>query len=136
MSNGRPVARLVAPVIARLGLMAALMTAIAVAGVVLSTTAVNYLTDELQPAAAANQDVFQDLTDMSAAVEAWSSTGLPSAADDYRQAMLRLPAHEDEVRRFAAGDRGLQATVEAPGARRPDLDRSVRRAGHGHRGRR
>ncbi len=44
MSGGRPVARLLQPVIARVSVMAALMAAIAVTGVVLSTTAVNYLT--------------------------------------------------------------------------------------------
>ena len=41
MGSGRPVARLVSPVIVRLGVMAALMAAIAVLGVVLSTDAVN-----------------------------------------------------------------------------------------------
>ncbi|MCW2775977.1 MAG: ATP-binding region, ATPase domain protein [Nocardioides sp.] len=111
MSSGRPVARLLAPVILRIGVMAALMALIAVTGVVLSTTAVNYLTDDLQPAAAANQNIYQDLTDMSAAVEAWSSSGQQAAVDDYRQALLRLPAHEQEVRQFAAGDDELEILV-------------------------
>jgi two-component system OmpR family sensor kinase len=111
MSSGRPVARLLAPVIVRVGVMAALMALIAVTGVVLSTTAVNYLTAELQPAAAANQDIYQDLTDMSASVEAWSGNGQQAAVDDYRQALLRLPAHEREVRQFAAGDDELELLV-------------------------
>lgn len=111
MSSGRPVARLVSPVIVRLGVMAALMATIAVLGVVLSTAAVNYLTRELQPAAAANQNVYQDLTDMSAAVEAWSSTGSVAAKDDYEQALVRLPAHQQRVRQFAAGDNELELLV-------------------------
>lgn len=111
MSGGRPVARLVSPVIARLGGMAAAMAAIAVLGVLLSTTAVNYLTHDLQPAAAANQSVYQDLTDMSAAVAEWGSTGAKSAADDYEQALLRLPADQQEVRQFARGDNELELLV-------------------------
>ncbi len=111
MSGGRPVARLVSPVIARLGLMAAAMAAIAVLGVVLSTTAVTYLTHDLQPAAGANQDVYQDLTDMSAAIELWGSTGAKPAADDYQQALVRLPADEQDVRQFASGDDELELLV-------------------------
>jgi two-component system OmpR family sensor kinase len=111
MSGGRPVARLVSPVIVRLGAMAAAMAAIAVIGVVLSTAAVNFLTHELQPAAAANQNVYQDLTDMSAAVEAWAGSGSRSAQDDYDQALTRLPADETEVRQFAEGDNELELLV-------------------------
>ena len=111
MSGGRPVARLVSPVIVRLGAMVAAMAAIAVIGVVLSTSAVDYLTDRLQPAAAANQNVYQDLTDMSAAVEAWGGTGQRAAEDDYRQAFTRLPADQTEVRQFAAGDSELELLV-------------------------
>lgn len=107
----RPVARLVAPVIVRCGVMAALTAVIAIAGVVLSTLAVNHLTDELQPAAAANQEVFQDLTDMSAALDAWSATGQRAALDDFEQALLRLPAHERRVRSFAQGDDELEMVV-------------------------
>ncbi|GAA1128532.1 sensor histidine kinase [Nocardioides aquiterrae] len=111
MSGGRPVARLVSPVIVRLGAMAAAMAAIAVLGVVLSTAAVNDLTQDLQPAAAANQSVYQDLTDMSAAVAEWGSTGAKAAADDYQQALVRLPADEQVVRQFARGDNELELLV-------------------------
>lgn len=111
MSGGRPVARLVQPVIVRVSVMAALMAAIAVTGVVLSTNAVNYLTHDLQPAAAANQQVYQDLTDMSAATAAWSGSGQESAADAYEQALLRLPADQQVVRSFAQGDNELELLV-------------------------
>ena len=111
MSGGRPVARLVSPVMVRLGAMAAAMAAIAVVGVVLSTMAVDFLTHELQPAAAANQNVYQDLTDMSAAVEAWSGSGQRTAQDDYQQALIRLPADQQEARQFAQGDDELELLV-------------------------
>ncbi|GAB3196414.1 hypothetical protein GCM10027062_05590 [Nocardioides hungaricus] len=111
MNGGRPVARLVSPVIVRLGAMVAAMAAIAVIGVVVSTMAVTYLTRELQPAAAANQNVYQDLTDMSAAVAAWSGSGQRPAQDDYEQALTRLPADQTEVRQFAQGDNELELLV-------------------------
>jgi signal transduction histidine kinase len=110
--TGRPVARVVSSVLARIGFLGALATAVAVVGVVASAVAVSDLTGDLSPAAAANQAIYQDLTDMSAATEAWASSGLPAAADDYRQATLRLGAHEQEVRAYAEGDRSLQVRVE------------------------
>ena len=111
MGGGRPVARLVSPVVVRLGAMAAAMAGIAVLGVVLSTIAVNDLTHDLQPAASANQDVYQDLTDMAAAGELWGSTGAKAAADDYQQALVRLPADEQAVRQYARGDSELELLV-------------------------
>src|SRR6478609_9750447 len=107
MSGGRPVARLLQPVIVRVSAMAALMAVIAVTGVVLSTSAVNYLTHDLQPASSANQQIYQDLTDMSAAANAWSG-GLEAAEDDFNQALLRLPADQKVVRSFAEGDNELE----------------------------
>jgi signal transduction histidine kinase len=79
---------------------------------VLSTTAVNYLTHDLQPASSANQQVYQDLTDMSASAASWSGNGLESAKDDYEQALLRLPADQKVVRAFAEGDNELEMLVE------------------------
>lgn len=110
MSGGRPVARLLQPVIVRVSAVAALMAVIAVTGVVLSTTAVNYLTHDLQPAAAANQQVYQDLTDMSASAYAHQG-GLEAATDDYEQALIRLPADQKVVRQFAEGDNELELLV-------------------------
>jgi two-component system OmpR family sensor kinase len=111
MSGGRPVARLVAPVIVRVWVLVGLMALIAITGVVLSTRSVNYLSDELQPATAANQDVLQDLTDMEAAIGAYARSGEESSIDAYRQALARLPAHEQRVRQFAKGDTELELLV-------------------------
>ncbi|MBZ5736577.1 sensor histidine kinase [Nocardioides mangrovi] len=104
--------RLVAPVLARVAVVAGLMTLVAIVGIAVSGAAVDRLDDELRPAVASNQAVLQDLTSMSAAVEAWSSTGRGSAADDYQQALVQLPAHEQTVREYAAGDRELTALAE------------------------
>lgn len=111
--SARPVARVVSAVLGRIGLLAVLATAVVVAGVIVSSVAIDDLTQRLEPAAGANQAVYQDLTDLSAAAASWSSTGLPGAADDYRQAGLRLTGHEQEVRSFADGDRGLTSLVTA-----------------------
>lgn len=109
--RGKPVARLVASVVVRVGVLVAAMAAIVIVGVVVSTRAVGYLTEDLQPAAAANQDVMQDLTDMQAAVAAWSLSGAQSAQDDYQQALARLPGHEQRVREYAAGEAELDVLV-------------------------
>lgn len=111
MSNGRPVARLVAPVIVRVSVLVGLMAMLTISGVVLSTRSVDHLADQLQPAAAANQDVLQDLTDMQVAVGGYARSGDPSLIDDYRQALTRLPAHEQRVRRFAQDDIELDLLV-------------------------
>ena len=107
MTSGRPVARLLAPVIARIMLLVLLLAAIAIVGTIVSTRAVNVLTDDLQPAAAANKDVLQDLSDMQGAVRAYVLGGQEDALDDYRQALARLPGHQQQVRQYAADDAEL-----------------------------
>jgi signal transduction histidine kinase len=111
VNGGRPVAKLVAPVVLRLGAFVALMAVIAIAGVMLSSTSVDHVTNELEPAASANHEVLQDLTDLDAAVSAWSQSGQPSAVDDYRQALGRLTGHQQQVGEFARGDTGLELLV-------------------------
>lgn len=109
--GGQPVARLLAPVLARMGLLLALMAAICVGGVLASTQALDHLTGRLLPAATANEDVLQDLTDMDAAVSAYARSGEQEAIDDYEQAMQRLPGHARRVREFARGDAELTLLV-------------------------
>ncbi|MFC7493719.1 MULTISPECIES: sensor histidine kinase [unclassified Nocardioides] len=108
---GRPVARVVSSVLTRIGLLGAVATLVAVVGVVVSALAVQDLSNDLEPAAVANRAIHQDLVEMSATAESWASVGVPASADDYRQAALRLGAHEQEVRSFAADDRSLRAAV-------------------------
>ncbi|MCR6031658.1 hypothetical protein GGQ22_09385 [Nocardioides sp. zg-579] len=109
--GGRPAARLLAPVLLRVGLLVALTAAICVAGVLASTRALDHLTSELLPAATANEDVLQDLTDMNAAVGAYARSGDREALDDYEQALRRLPGHAQRVREFARDDADLELLV-------------------------
>lgn len=111
MTSGRPVARLLAPVVTRILLLVVLLATIAIVGTVVSTAAVDHLTEDLQPAAAANKDVLQDLSDMQGAIRAYAQSGQESALDDYRQALSRLAGHQQAVRRFAADDAELDLLV-------------------------
>lgn len=110
---GPPVARLVAPVILRLGLLVFAIAIICIAGVLASTQSVSYITDELEPAAGANQDILQDLTDMDAAVSAWARSGDPVAQADFRLALERLPEHQQSVRDFARDDAELAPIIDS-----------------------
>ena len=111
MTAGRPVARLVAPVVTRVLVLGALLAGIAIAGVLLSTRSVHYVTDELQPAAEAHQLLLQDLSDMQGAVRAYAQAGRESSLDDYRLALSRFPDHRQQVRPYAEGDDDLAALL-------------------------
>lgn len=108
---GRPVARLMTPVLVRFGALVVVLALVAIAGMVLSFRAVSFLSDEVEPAADANAAVFQDLTEMNAAVSTWALTGRSSAVDDYGQAERRLPADQQKVRQFAEADPELDLLV-------------------------
>ncbi len=102
--GGRTVARLVTPALHRLTVLVVLMAVVAIVGVLLSTRAVNSLTEDLQPAAAANQDVLLDVTALEGAVANWARSADPAAIDEYDQLLARLPGDQQEVRAFAEGD--------------------------------
>lgn len=108
---GRPVARIVTPVLFRFGALIVVMALVAIVGMVLSLRAVSHLTDEVEPAADANAAVLQDLTAMNAAVSSWALSGRSSAVDDYVQALRRLPADQQKVRQFAGDDAELDLLV-------------------------
>ncbi|MGI8523760.1 MAG: sensor histidine kinase [Nocardioides sp.] len=110
-SSGRPVAKLVAPVIISLALGALLMAVLAVGGVVLSTRTVSHLTDEAQPAAAANQEELLDLTDIKGAVGDWARSGQPSYRAEYRRTKGMLPGLMKTVDYYAASDPELTRLV-------------------------
>lgn len=109
--SGKPVARLVAPVVFRLGVLVGLLAVIGILGVVLSTRAVDHLTDELQPAAAANEDVMLDLAAMDASVGGWATSGENESRLTYQSLAQRLPGDQQRVRRFAAADAQLDILV-------------------------
>jgi len=109
--GGRTVARTVTPALHRLSVLVVLMAVVAIVGVLLSTRAVNSLTEDLQPAAAANQDVLLDLTALDGAVANWARSADPAAIDEYDQLLARLPGDQREVRAFAEGDSALTLLV-------------------------
>lgn len=112
-SSPRTVARTLTPALHRLAVLIGVIALIAIVGVVLSTRAVDDLTEGLQPASVANQAVLQDLTDLDSAVGAWARSGEPGALDDYQQALARLPGHQQVVAQYAAADAPLMALVQA-----------------------
>ena len=113
MTDIRPVARLVQPLVAVSALLVAALAVIAVAGVLLSSHTVDRLTQELQPAAAANGDVLRDMLDMETGVRAWINMGQPSALEPYRLGRERIEADEAKVRTFAANDPELMRLVRS-----------------------
>jgi signal transduction histidine kinase len=105
------VTRTLTPALHRLGVLIGLMALVAIVGVLLSTRAVNDLTEELQPAAAANQDVLLDLTSMEGSVANYARSGDTAAVDEYDQVLARLPGDQREVRTYAEGDSSLSVLV-------------------------
>ncbi len=112
-ASPRTVARTLTPALHRLAVLIGVIALIAIVGVVLSTRAVEDLTEGLQPASVANQAVLQDLTDLESAVGAWARSGEAGALDDYQQALARLPGHQQVVAQYAADDAPLMSLVQA-----------------------
>jgi hypothetical protein len=86
VNGGRPVAEVLSPVIARVLVLTLAMAVVAVLGVFLTTRSVQYLSQELQPAASANQNILADLGDLRAATREWVVGGRRSARADYEVA--------------------------------------------------
>ena len=82
MNSGRPVARVLSPVIVRILVLTIAMAVIATIGLYLTTRSVQYLTEDIQPAASANQDILADLGDVRSATREWVVGGRPSARAD------------------------------------------------------
>ncbi len=97
MNDGRPVARVLSPVIAQILVLTVAMAVVAMLGVFLTTRSVQYLSEELQPAASANQDILTDLGDLRSATREWVVGGRPSARADYEEAQELLTAHLQTV---------------------------------------
>ncbi|WP_435742189.1 sensor histidine kinase [Nocardioides sp. SYSU DS0663] len=102
---------LLTPVVVRIGVLVVLTAAVAIAGTLGSTRAVNHLLEELNPAAVANRSVLQDLTDADVAVSAYARSGEVATVDGYRQALQRVPGHGQPLRELARGDAELERLV-------------------------
>ena len=102
------------------------MAVVAMLGVFLTTRSVQYLSEELQPAASANQDILTDLGDLRSATREWVVGGRQSARADYEEAQELLTAHLQTVADLTGDDRRAGAAPGPAGAGRPDLGRRLR----------
>jgi two-component system, OmpR family, sensor kinase len=110
--GGRPVARVLSPVVARILALTLAMAVVAVLGVFLTTRSVHHLSEELQPAASANQDLLTDLGDLRAATREWVVGGRPSARHDYEVAEEQLTADLQSVADLTSGDPELDRLLD------------------------
>jgi two-component system, OmpR family, sensor kinase len=108
VNDGRPVARVLSPVIARILVLTLAMAGIAMLGVVVTTRSVHYLSEELQPAASANQDILADLSDMRGATREWVVFGRQTARDDYEAAHELLTADLQTAEDLSTNDAELE----------------------------
>jgi len=107
VNGGQPVARVLTPVIVRILVLTIAMAAIAMLGVLFTTRSVQYLSDELQPAASANQEIFADLSDMRSATREWVVGGRQSARADYQEAQEQLTADIQSAQGLTTDDDDL-----------------------------
>ena len=105
-AGGRPVARSLSPVVVRLAALVVVIAVVAVLGTLVSVRSVDDLTGELQPAAAAHQDVLVDLVELDAAVSRWARSGDAGAQDDFDQARSRLDGHLQQVTAYSSSAAG------------------------------
>lgn len=111
MTGDRPVARVLSPVIARVLALALAMALVATVGLFLTTRSVQYLSEELQPAASANQQILTDLGELRSATREWVVGGQPSARRDYEEARELLTAHLRTVQDPQQGGRPAAAAA-------------------------
>ena len=112
MNSGRPVARVLSPVIVRILVLTIAMAVIATIGLYLTTRSVQYLTEDIQPAASANQDILADLGDVRSATREWVVGGRPSARADYAEARRLLTADLRTVQDHSAEDDELRRLLD------------------------
>ena len=101
---GRPVSRVLAPVIWRLGVLVAVLAAVCVAGVAVSMQAVNHSTDVVAPTTHLHGQVVRDLEDVEAAVTGWELSGSRTYLVDFALSEADLNASllalEEQVARL------------------------------------
>jgi signal transduction histidine kinase len=108
VNDGSPVARVLSPVIARILTLTLAMAVVAMLGVFLTNRSVQYLSEELQPAASANRDILAHLGDLRSATREWTVGGRPSARADYEEAQRLLTADLQTVQDVTTGDAELE----------------------------
>ncbi len=108
---GRPVSRMLAPVIWRLGVLVGMMAAVCVMGVVVSMIALGRSGDVVQPVADAHGQVVRDLQDVETAFAGWQLAGERDFQTDFDLARIELE--------------GSLSTLEQTAGRLPDATPAV-----------
>ncbi len=88
-----------------------LVGATGVIGVLSTTRAVDYLSQDLGPAVTANSAVLQDMTDAETGVRGFAGSGNPAALGPYHNARRRLPVHEQALSALVGSHPTLPALV-------------------------
>jgi two-component system, OmpR family, sensor kinase len=110
--GGRPVARVLSPVIVQVLVLTVAMAVIATTGLFLTTRSVQYLSEELQPAVSANQEILADLGDIRSATREWVVGGGHSARADYEEASELLTADLQTVQDLSGDDAELRRLLD------------------------
>lgn len=110
---GRPVARLVSPVIWRMGTLVVLAVAVCVGGVLFSESAMRRISDDLEPVVVAHDRVTDLFEEVEGATSAWALTGEPTAKQAYLDARTELDRATDALEESAVGDTELTVVVTA-----------------------
>ena len=114
---GRSVARMIAPVIWRLGALVAVMAAVCVIGIVLSIQTVSTSTDVVDPTDRAHDQVVRDLEDVQASVTGWELSGSRTFRVDFALSQEVLDSSMDALLDQAAELPDVLPAVESEVAR-------------------
>ena len=107
-----PVARLLRPIEWIAAVVIAVLAIVGIGGGIVSARSVEYLTDELQPAANANADILRDMLNMETGIRAWVNTGSSATLEPYDAGRSRIESDQRRLAEFAEG-RGELARLAA-----------------------
>ncbi|WP_323794443.1 HAMP domain-containing sensor histidine kinase [Nocardioides sp.] len=110
---GRPVSRMLAPVIWRLGALVALMAVVCVVGVVVSMQSMNRATEVVIPTVQVHDQVVRDLSDVEAAVTGWEVSGSRTYRVDFTLGVTDLEASMVALEEGAASLPDVVPAVES-----------------------
>ncbi|MCW2813829.1 MAG: ATP-binding region, ATPase domain protein [Nocardioides sp.] len=100
---GRPVARLLAPVIWRMAVLVVIAVSVCIIGALLSESALRRVSDDVEPVSQAHDRVTDIVAELRTAAAGWAATGDPAAREAYREASAELSVATDELGVAALG---------------------------------
>ena len=113
---GRPVARMIAPVIWRLGTLVGVMAAVCAVGILVSMHAVERSSDVVTPVADAHDQVLRDLHDVEAAVTGWELAGSRAFQTDFSRSEAELDSSVTYLQEVAGQLSAAAPAVETEAA--------------------